>query len=188
MSAISDWWSPPVRRGLTIAAWEIELFEVAVLGVLAIVLALNIRRFANSFVADVFHLSAATGGRFLAVLDIAYYLVFTGLILGNADFGPPRAEFALPSALEDTAFTLAFFLLFMGLLHAVNIATLPFVGLLFNSVMRLALRREAGDAAPPMSVRAEMAESNAKTLVIVVLAGAVALPIIALVVIGGLSG
>jgi len=177
-------------HGLTIAAWEIKLFEVAEMGVLVIVLAPNIRRFARSFVADVFHLSAATGGRFLVVLDIAYYLVFTGLILGNADFGPPRAELALPSAFEDTAFTLAFLLLFMGLLHAVNIATLPFVGLVFNSVIRLTLRREAGDAAPPMSVRAESAESNAKTLVIVivVLAVAVAVPIIALLVIGGLAG
>jgi hypothetical protein len=166
-------------QGLTIAAWEIELFRVAVLGVLVIVLAPNIRRFARSYVTDLFHLSPETGDRFLAVLDVAYYLVFFGLILVDADFGHPEAELALGSALNNTAFAFGVFFLAMGLLHVANIVSMPFIGLIFNSLMRVALRHEAGSSAPPETLRAMSADRNARAfvigLVVVVLALAVTL-------------
>ncbi len=166
-------------QGLTIAAWEIELFRVAVLGVLVIVLAPNIRRFARSYVTDLFHLSPETGDRFLAVLDVAYYLVFSGLILVDSDFGHPEAELALGSALNSTAFAFGVFFLAMGLLHVANIVSMPFIGLIFNSLMRVALRHEAGISAPPETLRAMSADRNARAfvigLVVVVLALAVTL-------------
>ena len=177
-------------NGPTVAAWEIELFQVAVLGVLVIALAPNIRRFARSFVADVFHLSPETGDRFLAVLDVAYYLVFAGLILVNADFGPPDVELALGSALNATAGAFGAFLLVMGLLHAANIVALPFIGLMVNSVTRLALRREAGVSAPPETLRAKSADRNARALVIALVVASLALVVTVLMgpVLGGVLG
>jgi len=177
-------------NGATIAAWEIELFQVAVLGVLVIVLAPNIRRFARSYVADVFHLSPETGDRFLAVLDVAYYLVFAGLILVDADFGPFDVELAIGSALDATAVTFGFFLLAMGLLHAGNIVALPFIGLVFNSVTRLALRHEAGDDAPPETLRAKSADRNARAIVIALVVATLALVVTVLMgpVLGGIIG
>lgn len=180
----------PGPAGPTISAWETELFQLAVLGVLVIVLAPNIRRFARSYVADVFHLSPEAGDRFLAVLDIAYYLIFVGLMFVNADFGPPELELAFPAALDDVAAEVAFVLLAMGLLHALNIAALPFVGLIFNSVIRLAVRREAAEEAPPESLRALKADRVARAFVIalLVVVGALLLNLVAGVVIGVLQG
>jgi hypothetical protein len=177
-------------NGVTIAAWEIELFQVMVLVVLVIVLAPNIRRFARSYVADVFHLSPKTGDRFLAVLDMAYYLVFAGLILVDADFGPPNAELAIGSALGATAVTFGVFLLAMGLLHAANIVALPFIGLVFNSVTRLALRNEAGADAPPEALRAKSADRNARAMVIALLVATLALVVSLLMgpIAGGILG
>ena len=176
-------------RGVSIAAWEIELFRFSVLGVLVIVLAPNIRRFARSYVAEIFHLSPETGYRFLAVLDVAYYLIFIGLMLVNADFGPPEFEIPLARALNDTAVAFGFFLLAMGLLHATNIVALPFIGLIFNSVTRLALRGEAGNAAPPETRRAKSADRHVRAMVIglVVAALALAVTLLMLLMIGGLS-
>lgn len=177
-------------RGATIAAWEIKLFEVAILGILIIVLAPNIRRFARSYVADIFHLSPETGDRFLAVLDVAYYLVFIGLILIDSDFGPPGAELVFGAALADTASKFGFFLLAMGLLHAVNIVAMPFIGLIFNSVTRLALRQEAGNAAPSETLRARSADRNARAIVIALIVVVLALALTMLMgpVVGGILG
>lgn len=174
----------------TIAAWEIRLFQLAVLGVLVIVLGPNIRRFARSYVADIFHLSPETGDRFLAVLDVAYYLVFAGLILVDADFGPLETEVALGAALNESAVAFGFLLLVMGLLHAMNIMAMPFLGLVFNSMTRLALRREAGAAAPPETLRARSADRNARAFVIALVVAALALAVTFLMgpVLGGVLG
>lgn len=180
----------PGPDGPTIAAWEVELYAAAVLGVMVIVLAPNIRRFGRGYVAEVFHLSPATGERFLAVLDIAYYLFFIGLILIDADFGPPDAELPLLGELEYIAEDIGVFLLFMGVLHATNILVLPFVGLVFNSVTRLALRREAGANAPPESLRAQKADRAARGFLIglLVVVGVLLFNVVAGLVIGGLLG
>jgi len=177
-------------EGVTVAAWEIKLFEIAVLGALVIALAPNIRRFARSYVADIFHLSPETGDRFLAVLDVAYYLVFFGLILVDADFGPPEIELSLAAALDQTAVAFGFLFLAMGLLHAVNITAMPFIGLIFNSVTRLALRREAGDTAPPETLRARSVDRNARAFVIALVVVILSLVVTLLVgpVLGGVMG
>ena len=161
--------------GGTIAAWESALLDLAILGALLIVLGPTIRRFARNYVVDVFHLSPKTGDSFLVVLDLAYYILFAGLMLVDADgYGPLANEIPLGEGLSFTASHVGFFLLFMGLLHAVNIVVLPFVGLIFNSTTRLALRSEAGDDAPAENLRARTADRNARAfvvaLVVVVLA------------------
>ena len=164
--------------GVTIAAWESAVLDLAILGVLLIVLGPTIRRFARGYVADVFHLSPETGDRFLVVLDLAYYILFAGLILVDVDgYGPLANEIPLAEALSFTASRVGFIVLFMGVLHAVNIVALPFVGLVFNSVTRLALRGEAGDDAPPETLRARTVDRNARAFVIALLVAVLALAV-----------
>jgi len=163
--------------GFTIAAWESALLDLAILGGLLIVLGPTIHRFARSYVADVFHLSPETGHHFLVVLDLAYYIFFAGLILVEADaYGALGKEIPLAEGLASTASRVAFFVLFMGVLHAINIVALPFVGLVFNSTTRLAFRREAGDEAPPENQRSRIVDRLAREFV-------VALVVVALVVV-----
>jgi hypothetical protein len=155
--------------GVTIAAWESVLLDLAILGGLLIVLGPTIRRFARSYVADVFHLNPETGHHFLVVVDLAYYIFFAGLILVNADaYGPLGSEIPLAEGLSSTASRVAFFLLSMGVLHAINIMALPFVGLIFNSTTRLVLRREAGDSAPVEDQGSRMVDRLARDFVVAV--------------------
>jgi hypothetical protein len=173
--------------GVTIAVWETALLDLAILGVLLIVLGPTIRRFAGSYVADVFHLSPETGDRFLAVLDLAYYTFFAGLILFDADgYGPLANEVPLAEGLSFTASHVGLFVLVMGVLHAVNIMVLPFVGLIFNSVTRLALRAEAGDHAPPETPRARAVDRNAGAFVLTL--AVVVLVVLAALGIGAVIG
>lgn len=156
------------RSGPTLASWELALLELAILGSLLIVLGPLMGRFGQGYVADVFHLSAETARRFSKLLDIAYYLLFTGLILVEvADFGPLDVKLPFPAALEDSAFRIGLFLTFMGLLHSVNIVALPVIGLFFNSTIRRARRQRAGASTPPVSPRAAKAEKLVGAVVLI---------------------
>jgi hypothetical protein len=170
-----------------IDGWKIILAYLFVSGSLVIGLAPNIRRFGRSFIDDVFHLSPATGGRFLAVLDIAYYLTFTGLILVDADVWPVGQTVALFPILGDALSKVGFILLAMGILHTANLAFLPVLGLIYNSVVRRDLRRRAGDAAPPETLRARSADRNARSFAIAVAVVALSLaPTVVVPLIGGM--
>jgi hypothetical protein len=155
----------------------VALAFLAIGGALIVALAPHIRRFARSFVDDVFHMSPATGGKFLTVLDIAYYVTFTGLILIDADNWALAERVILSAALDDLAFRIGFLLFAMGLLHAVNIATLPILGLIYSSIVRRDLRRRAGADAPGESIRALRADSAARGFAVGLIALAVALAI-----------
>lgn len=150
------------RGESVIDGWKIILAYLFVSGSLIIGLAPNIRRFGRSFINEVFHLSPATGGRFLAVLDIAYYLFFTGLILVDADVWPVGETVALLPMLQDAMSKVGLILLTMGMLHAANLAFLPVLGLIYNSIVRRDLRRRAGDGAPPETFQARRADRNAR--------------------------
>jgi hypothetical protein len=169
--------SPGLAGHLFIDGWRVALAFLAIGGALIVALAPHIRRFARSFVDDVFHMSPATGGKFLAVLDIAYYVTFTGLILIDADNWALAERVILSAALDDLAFRIGFLLFTMGLLHAVNIATLPILGLIYSSIVRRDLRRRAGADAPGESIRALRADSAARGFAVGLIALAVALAI-----------
>lgn len=68
--------------------------------------------------------------------------------------------------------------------------SLPFIGLVFNSVTRLALRREAGADAPPETLRAKSADKNARAMVIALIVATLALTVMVLFgpVLGGVIG
>jgi hypothetical protein len=160
--------------------------QVAVSIALLIAIGPSIRRFAVSFVDDVFHLSPATGPRFLAVLDVAYYVAFLGLILVDADNWQLDATLGFGHALNGAVGRFAFFMMTMGILHALNIAVLPVIGLIFNSMARADLRRRAGDAAPPPSLRARKADSNARGFAVA--AAVLTVSLLALLILGPVGG
>ncbi|MFZ0014381.1 MAG: hypothetical protein WAL25_09735 [Acidimicrobiia bacterium] len=185
--AVYLWWAADVTTaGVVIDGWEMVLAQLTISVALLIAIGPNIRRFAASFVDDVFHLSPATGSRFLAVLDVAYYVAFTGLILvGAGDWGLD-ATLGFGRALTDAVTRLATFMMTMGILHALNIAVLPVIGLIFNSMARADLRRRAGDAAPPASLRARKADGNARGFAVA--AVVIAVSLLALLIVGPIGG
>lgn len=166
LAVVVAWVVGSAQRGLAghlfIDGWRLAIAFVALAACLVVALAPHIRRFGRSFVDDVFHLSPETGGRFLGVLDIAYYALFTGLILVDADVWGLGERLLLYPALDDFAFRLGSLLLVMGVLHAANIAFLPVLGLIYNSIVRSDLRRRAGDDAPTESARARAMDRNAR--------------------------
>lgn len=168
--------------------WRLVLVNFTLAGALITTIAPNIRRFARSYVDDVFHLSPVTGGRFLAVLDVAYYLFFGGLTLIDFDQWDLAGQVGIAIGLEMLAERIGFLILVMGVLHAINIASLPLLGLIINSTMRRALRARAGSAAPPESARARRVEANTKGIVVAIVAlAASGVFAVILGVIGGLG-
>jgi len=160
---------------LFIEGWRLTLAAVTVSGVLIVYLGPLIRRFGQGLIDEVFRLSPETGDRFLAVLDLTFYVVFAGLALVDADLWGLGERLLLWPALEDIAFRIGFLLFAMGALHVINIALLPVVGVVFSSIVRLERRRKAGGDAPRESYRARVADRNARSLALGLAVTAVAL-------------
>ncbi len=162
---------------LVVRVWAVELFEIAVLLGSLLALAPMIRRFGRIYVADAFRVSPATGDRFLTLLDLAYYLFFTGVLIIGADLTTLDTTVSLQRGLAGTLDRVAAFLALMGVTHVVNLLAIPAAGLIFGSVHRRAVRRAAGRDAPPLSQPAVAADRVGTWLVFglaaVVLVGAV---------------
>jgi hypothetical protein len=167
-----------------VEGWKIVLPQLVISAVVIVTLGPNIRRFGIGFIDDVFHLTPKTGRRFLAVLDIAYYLTFAGLMLVDADVWQLTSEVPIQTHLESSADSLAFLLLAMGVLHAVNIASLPVLGLIYNSIARAGLR--SSGAAPPELLSARAADRNARAFAIGVVVALAA--VLAGLLLGPLAG
>jgi hypothetical protein len=197
LAGIVAWVALSAQRGVAgnryIEGWRLTLAYLALAGATVIAIAPHIRRFGRSFIDDVFHLSPETGKHFLIVLDIAYYTTFTGMVLVDADAWGIGDRLLLLSSLEDLAFRFALLLLAMGLLHAVNIAFLPVLGLIYNSIVRLDLRRRAGEEAPSESMRARTADRHARSFAIAIAVTALAVALTVLMsgpgglILGGLD-
>lgn len=174
LSAESSAASPP-----SIDSWRLVVTFLALAASLIAALAPHIKRFAAGFVDDVFLLAPETGRKFSSVINLAYYVGFAGLAIVDADLWALGETVELWPAIEEWTWRLGFFLLLMGLLHAVNVAVLPVLGLVYNSIVRRDLRRRAGDLAPPESVRARTVDRHARSiaigLAVLVLAGALSL-------------
>jgi multisubunit Na+/H+ antiporter MnhC subunit len=151
---------------LVLPKWSMQVVLFALLTSCLLVFGPAIRRLGQPYLADVFHMSPATGERFSRLLDIAYYLFFGGGIVSSLDL--TEAE-SLVSASESLTFgveQVAVFLIVLGLAHVGNLLLLPIVGLLFASVTRRARRRVAGNEAPPMSERARKTDRLAMAIVL----------------------
>ncbi len=133
---------------------------------------------------EVFRSNRATSERFLALVDIAYYLIFTAFILMTTNFSA-QAEWGgeLADQLELELLRIGGLLLLMGILHALTIAVLPVMGLIFASNWRRAARVALGSQAPEPNPSAEKADRVA-TVIVWLVAAAVAAQMLLFIVPG----
>jgi len=114
--------------------WVLEL--IATLGLVAILLVLGpvIKRFGKSYAADIFRSNPRTGKSYLVLMDIAYYLIFSAYILFTTSFERDSGwtQEVGAAQLESTAVRVGGMLLLMGILHGLNVITLPVIGRLLG--------------------------------------------------------
>lgn len=134
--------------------WSLELLTAAILITLIVVIGPLIRRFGGIFASSVFAANPSTAQHFLRVLDVAYYLVFAAFVVIETQVVPRREWLAANGTsvhLDWLAERIGFMLLLMGVLHAITIATLPVLGVLFSSIWQHVppAEREPSDAPSP---------------------------------------
>lgn len=119
--------------------WILELITVAILVVLLGVLGPLIKRFGRSYAADVFRVNPRTGKSYLVLMDFAYYLIFGAYILFTTKWEPDTGweETVNADQLQGSAVRVGGMLLLMGLLHGLNVLTLPLIGRVFTLNRRL---------------------------------------------------
>jgi len=171
---------------LLLPKWSMQVVVFAVLTSCLLVLGPAIRRLGQPYLADIFHMSPATGDRFSRLLDIAYYLFFGGGILSSLDLTQAGSLVPANESLRFGVEQVALFLTALGLAHVGNLLLLPVVGLVFTSLTRRARRRMAGSEAPPVSEKARRTDRlvMAILLTVVLLGMGAALSVVALAVTG----
>jgi hypothetical protein len=152
-------------RVLVLPKWSMQVVVFGLLSSCLLVFGPAIRRLGQPYLADVFHMSPATGERFSRLLDIAYYLFFGGGILSSLDLTEVGSLIPANESLEFGVEQVALFLAVLGLAHVGNLLLLPIVGLLFSSVTRRSRRRIAGSEAPPVAERARKTDRLAMAIV-----------------------
>jgi hypothetical protein len=126
--------------------WVLELIVVGVMLALVAVLGPLIKRFGKGYAADVFRANPRTGKSYLVLMDIAYYLIFGAYVMFTIQFdraGDWAQEVSAPQ-LEGSVIRIGGMLLLMGLLHGLNVLSLPVIGRLFSLNRRLDEEDEAG--------------------------------------------
>jgi hypothetical protein len=117
--------------------WVIELITNVVLVAIVLVLGPLIKRFGRAYAGDIFRGNPRTGKSYLVRMDVAYYLIFTALILFTVTLSQPRewmetAADPLGTQLQHELARLGGLLLLMGVLHGLNVLSLPLVGRLLG--------------------------------------------------------
>jgi hypothetical protein len=140
---LAVWWNP--QPGAARLPWWSIVTAAAIVEIaIVVVVGPAIRRFGAIYADDIFRTCPETGGRFLALLDVAYYLVFAGVVAISIPLEPDPA-WSLPggvsAVVQEEALRVGILLLVMGMLHAVTIFVLPFTGLVFASTRHRALVR-----------------------------------------------
>lgn len=124
--------------------WVIELVTNVILLALVLFLGPLIKRFGRSYAGDVFRGNPRTGKSYLVLMDVAYYLIFIAYILFSVNF---RDEWIETGAqLQEEVQRIGGMLLLMGVLHGLNVLTLPLVGRLLGLSRQL-----EGDSPPPVA-------------------------------------
>ncbi len=121
--------------------WAIELLTNVILVALVLFLGPLIKRFGRSYAGDVFRGNPRTGKSYLVLMDVAYYLIFLALILFTVSFHNDWDS--VGAQLEAELTRIGGMLLVMGILHGLNVLTLPLVGRL------LGLGRQLEEDTPP---------------------------------------
>ena len=119
--------------------WILELIWFVAMVATALWLGPFIRRFGKAYAADVFRANPRTGKSFIVLMDVAYYLIFFAYILFTVRFEPDKDWEQTVNANQLQACTVRFggILLIVGLLHGLNVLTLPIMGRIFTLNRRL---------------------------------------------------
>ncbi|HEY5889648.1 MAG TPA: hypothetical protein VIW94_02965 [Acidimicrobiia bacterium] len=112
--------------------WVIELITNVVLIAIVVILGPLIKRFGRSYAGDVFRANPRTGKSYLVLMDVAYYLIFVSLILFTITFQEPFQWRDVGKQLEDEMVRVGTMLLLMGILHGLNVLSLPLIGRLLG--------------------------------------------------------
>jgi hypothetical protein len=113
--------------------WAIELITNLILLGIVLVLGPLIKRFGRAYAGDIFRANPRTGKSYLVLMDVAYYLIFTAFILFTVHLGEPREwRLAQSQQLQDEVTRIGGMLLLMGVLHGLNVLSLPLVGRLLG--------------------------------------------------------
>ena len=114
--------------------WILELIWFSLMVGLALWLGPFIRRFGKAYAADVFRANPRTGKSFIVLMDVAYYLIFFAYILFAVQFEPASdwEDTVNANQLQACTVRLGGILLIVGLLHGLNVLTLPIMGRIFT--------------------------------------------------------
>lgn len=130
---LAVWWDPQPDTS-PLPWWSVAVVVGVIQVAIVLVLGPAIRRFGRAYTTDIFRTSPGTGDRFLSLLDVAYYLTFTGIVLTSIPYaenpswtGPD----GLATLVEEGTIGIGLLLLAMGILHALTIFVLPMIGLVF---------------------------------------------------------
>lgn len=123
-----------IRREDTVNWWVLELILALVLIAIVVGLGPLIKRFGKSYAADVFRGNPRTGKAYLVLMDFAYYLIFGAYILFAVRFEPDTgwADTVNAAQLQASVVRIGGMLLLMGVLHGLNVLSLPVIGRLFT--------------------------------------------------------
>ena len=119
--------------------WILELIFVAVLIAVLGTLGPLIRRFGKAYAADVFLANPRTGKSYLVLMDFAYYMIFGAYVLFVIKWEPDTGWEQQVNAqqLQASVVRLGGMILLMGLLHGLNVLSLPVIGRVFTLNRRL---------------------------------------------------
>jgi hypothetical protein len=119
--------------------WILEIITVVVLVTVVGVLGPLIKRFGKAYAADVFRVNPRTGKSYLVLMDFAYYMIFGAYVLFVIKWEPDQGWEQQVNAeqLQGSVVRLGGMVLLMGLLHGLNVLTLPVIGRLFTLNRRL---------------------------------------------------
>lgn len=112
--------------------WVIELGTNVLLLLIVVILGPLIKRFGRGYAGDVFRANPRTGKSYLVLMDIAYYLVFISFILFTVTFRPRLGWGQTGVVLESEVVRVGGMLLIMGILHGLNVLSLPLIGRLLG--------------------------------------------------------
>ena len=119
--------------------WILELIWFTAMVGLALWLGPFIRRFGKAYAADVFRANPRTGKSFIVLMDVAYYLIFFAYIMFAVRFKPEGSweETVNATQLQHSTARFGGILLIVGILHGLNVLTLPIMGRIFTLNRRL---------------------------------------------------
>ena len=114
--------------------WILELITVGAMVAVVGVLGPLIKRFGKAYAADVFRANPRTGKSYLVLMDFAYYMIFGAYILFVIKWEPDQGWEQTVNAeqLQGSVVRIGGMLLLMGLLHGLNVLTLPMIGRIFT--------------------------------------------------------